>query len=456
MKGPKLSRRATLAGLAAGAPMETAAARARPPNIVFILADDLGLHDISSFGRPDFETPHIDTLARDGVKLTKSYANSCTCSPTRTALLSGRYQYRLEVGNYDPLIRDDIGFPAGHPTLASILRGRGYRTALIGKWHLGGPPLFSPLRSGYDEFFGFMGGAIDYYTHDLGGLAGPRRTPDFYENETPVVREGYATDLFTERALSFLGAHHERPFFLSLHYSAPHWPWQSRGDAGAPRMSDFHFDGGTPAIYAEMVRALDDGVGAVLAELDRQGLGDNTIVIFTSDNGGERFSYQWPLRGQKGSLHEGGIRVPTLVRWPQRLAAGSECAAVTITMDWLPTLVGAAGARPDRRYPSDGIDIMPMLMGAPPAERTLFWRTADQAAALRASWKYLRQGGFEYLYDLSADPGERANVRLRQGEVFAELKHAYETWETAMLPIPADARIDPSVLERLEALQPPR
>lgn len=455
MKTRAISRRATLAGLGTAA-ATPATAQARRPNIVFIMADDLGVHDLSCFGRPDYETPNIDTLARDGVKLTASYANSCTCSPTRTALLSGRYQYRLEVGNYDPLIRADIGFPPGHPTLASILRRAGYRTALVGKWHLGAPPLFGPLRSGYDEFFGITGGAADYYTHDLGGLAGPARTPDLYENESPIAREGYATDLFTERALAFVQANRARPFFLSLHYTAPHWPWQSRTDAGAPRASDFHFDGGTPAIYADMVRALDDGVGAVLAELDRQGLRENTIVVFTSDNGGERYSYHWPLRGGKGSLHEGGIRVPTLVRWPERLAPGGECAGVNITMDWLPTLVGAAGARPDRRYPSDGVDIMPLLMGAPGAPRTLFWRTADQGAAHSGTWKYLRRGALEYLYELSADPGERANLRLREGDMFATLKHAFEAWEAAMLPIPEDARIDPAVLEHLEALQPPR
>lgn len=457
MGNATISRRAALAALAAGATARTAVARtrARRPNVLFILADDLGVHDISCFGRPDFQTPHIDTLARDGVKLTASYANSCTCSPTRTALLSGRYQYRLPVGNYDPLIRADIGFPPEHPTLASLLRNAGYRTGLIGKWHLGVAPLFGPLKSGYDEFFGLMGGAIDYFSHDLGTLAGPPRTPDLYENETPVVREGYATDLFTERALAFIEANRARPFFLSLHYNAPHWPWQSRTDPGAPRANDFHFDGGSPSVYAQMMAALDEGVGAALAALDTHGLRENTIVIFTSDNGGERFSYQWPLRGEKTTLYEGGIRVPTLVRWPGGLPANSTCDGVNITMDWLPTLLRVAGARPHPRYPSDGADIMRMLAGAPPRERTLHWRAVDQAAARRGQWKYLRFGDLEYLFDLNSDPGERANLRQRHADVFESLRSAYRSWDASMLPIPDDARIDPAILRRLEALRPP-
>jgi arylsulfatase A-like enzyme len=320
---------------------------------------------------------------------------------------------------------------------------------------LGAAPLFGPLKSGYDEFFGLMGGAMDYYTHDLGTLAGPPRTPDLYENETPIIREGYATDLFTARAIAFIESNRTRPFFLSLHYTAPHWPWQSRTDPGARRANDFHFDGGSPAIYTAMIAALDEGVGAVLAALDTHGLSENTLVVFTSDNGGERFSYQWPLRGEKTTLYEGGIRVPTLVRWPGRLPAGATPDGVNITMDWLPTLLRAASAQPHPRYRSDGVDILPMLTGAAPPERTLYWRAVDQAAALRGRWKYLRLGELEYLYDLGTDPNERANLRVRQADIFAALRHAHQSWAAGMLPIPDDARIDPAVLQRLEALRGP-
>jgi arylsulfatase A-like enzyme len=255
--------------------------------------------------------------------------------------------------------------------------------------------------------------------------------------------------------VAFIESNRARPFFLSLHYTAPHWPWQSRTDPGAPRANDFHFDGGSQAIYAEMVSALDEGIGAVLAALDAHGLRENTLVIFTSDNGGERFSYQWPLRGEKTTLYEGGIRVPTLVRWPERLPSGVTRGGVNITMDWLPTLLGIAGAQAHPRYPSDGVDLMPLLMGREAAERTLYWRAVDQAAALRGRWKYLRLGELEYLYDLQTDPGERANVRVRRTDIFDPLKNAYDIWQAGMLPIPDDARINPDVLRRLEALRAP-
>ncbi|MCG8443472.1 MAG: sulfatase-like hydrolase/transferase, partial [Caulobacterales bacterium] len=228
------TRRAAIAGGAAfalgaaAAGARAAEARGISPNVVFIMADDLGAHDLSCYGRPDYTTPRIDSLATDGVLLTQAYANSATCSPTRVALLSGRYQQRYLVGNYDPLVDGKrIGFPPDEPTLASRFRARGYHTGLVGKWHLGEPPLFGPLKSGYDEFFGLHGSHVDYFTHDRERLGAGGRAPDLFDGAAPANETGYLTDLITERSVAFIRARRAEPFFLSVHYTAPHWPWQT-------------------------------------------------------------------------------------------------------------------------------------------------------------------------------------------------------------------------------------
>ncbi len=459
MTQDSITRRDVLLGGAAVLAARTVDARSahRRPNIVFILADDLGAGDLSCYGRPDYRTPHIDSLARDGVKLTQAYANSCTCSPTRVALLSGRYQNRLAVGNYDPLPpQATVGFPADHPTLPSTLKRAGYATGLIGKWHLGTAEQHSPRACGYGEFFGLRGSHVDYYTHANAKFAPGSSEPDLYENETPIKQDGYATDMFSDRAVSFIERHREQPFLLSLHYTAPHWPWQGPDGPGGARLTDFHYEGGSLQTYAAMMGSLDAGVGRVLAALDRLQLRDDTIVVFTSDNGGERFSYQWPLRGAKFDLLEGGIRVPALVRWPKRLLGGAVSEQLVMTMDWLPTFAGAAGAAVSATHPSDGVDVLPMLAGERPLlERSVFWRTQWSHAARQGRWKYLVERNHEYLYDVSADPMERANRRLAEPQIAASLKQSYQAWAASMAPIPADAHVPRELYERLEALERP-
>src|SRR5262245_2931262 len=266
---------------------------ASKPNILFILADDLGWGDLSCYGRPDYKTPVLDDLARRGVRLTQAYANSSTCSPTRVALITGRYQNRLPVGLYDPLpAGTTVGLPPDHPTLPGLLKAAGYRTALVGKWHLGWPPAFGPLKSGYDEYFGQLGGGMTYFTHRAGPFLGAPVAAGLYDGETRVEREGYATDLFADRAVEIVRRVDPRPFFVSLHFNAPHWPWEGPQDkAQAPSLREMaHYEGGSPRVYAAMMQSLDAAIGRVLKALDAAGHARNTIVVFSSDNGGERYS----------------------------------------------------------------------------------------------------------------------------------------------------------------------
>lgn len=424
----------------------SAHAKGGRPNILFILADDLGYADLSVYGQRDFNTPILDRLARDGLRFTDGYANSAVCSATRFGLITGRYQYRLRGGLEEPLAgaANNIGLPPDHPTLPSLLRQHGYSTALFGKWHLGSLPNFGPLKSGYDVFFGNYGGAVDYFTHKTG--VGDSAPEGLFEGEVPVEKVGYYTDLLAERASEYIGAQKkDAPFFLSLHFTAPHWPWEGPQDADAARdlKSLFHYDGGSRQTYAEMVRSLDAAIGRVLQQLDKRGLADNTIVLFSSDNGGERFSDTWPFSGQKTELLEGGIRVPTIVRWPRAIKGGRVSPQVVISMDWFSTLLAAAGAQPDSAYPPDGENLLPHLLdGNTQIPRTLFWRykSHSQSAVRSGNWKYLRIAGNEYLFDLAKDPRERANLKDKEPQVFAGLKKQWEEWNAGMLPITDEVR----------------
>jgi len=264
------------------------------PNILFILADDLGYGDLSVYGQPGFKTPHLDALAAQGVRFTQAYANSAVCSATRFGLITGRYQYRLRGGLEEPIAgaSDTVGLPPEHPTLPSLLKSAGYKTALFGKWHLGYLPKFGPLKSGYDLFFGNYGGAVDYFTHK--GGVGEQVPEDLYEGELRVHEVGYYTDVLARHACDYIQQQQEdQPFFMSLHFTAPHWPWEGPHDEETSRQlkSLFHYDGGGLAKYAEIVGALDAAVGRVLKALEEKKLDSNTIVVFTSDNGGERFSH---------------------------------------------------------------------------------------------------------------------------------------------------------------------
>jgi arylsulfatase A-like enzyme len=449
-----VSRRRFLSGLgcaaaAAALPRSTSAAdRVRRPNILFILADDLGYADLSCYGRRDYRTPVLDELAADGMRFTQAYANSCVCSPTRVALATGRYQYRLAAGLEEPIgalglvAGEASGLPPLHPTSASLLRAAGYRTALIGKWHLGEPPNFGPLQSGYDQFFGIAGGGVDYVSHTAPGPG----LPDLYDGEKLVSVEGYLTDLLSDKAVEFVKASKraDKPFFLSLHYTAPHWPWQAPGDSAMPKERVlFDLEGGSLEVYARIMKSLDSGIGRVLKSLREAGVDRNTLVVFTSDNGGERFSDNWPFTGQKMDLLEGGIRVPLIARWRDGIRGGTTSGQVAISMDWVPTLLALGGSAPDPSFPSDGIDLSSVLRGGKEiGPRALYWRMLyrQQAAIRSGDWKYLRIGENEFLFDLAADARERANRRRYEPQRFADLKARFEQWNASMLPLPQSQR----------------
>ncbi|WP_353228099.1 sulfatase-like hydrolase/transferase [Novosphingobium sp.] len=445
------SRRQTLAGIgsfsvaAAGAGRAGAAPAGKRPNVVFIIADEMGYGDLSVYGQTDYITPHIDQLAARGVRLTQAYANSAVCSASRFAIITGRYQYRLRGGLEEPIAgaSDTLGLPPDHPTLPSLFRKAGYRTALFGKWHLGSLPKFGPTKSGYDVFFGNFGGAVDYFTHK--GKVGEKEPEDLYEGTVPVHKTGYYTHLLGDRAVDYIEkAAPDVPFFLSLHFTAPHWPWEGPGDEAVSRdLKDiFHYDGGSLATYAKIVAALDEQAGRVTAALAATGQADNTVIVFTSDNGGERFSKTWPFSGQKTELLEGGIRVPALVVWPGRISPGSVCTQVAAGMDWLPTLLATIDAAPDPAYPSDGMNLLPALLGqAAPHDRTLFWRyKANRQRAVRSGdWKYLKINDNEFLFNVVVDTRERANLAERNPDMLKHLKSVWDTWNKGMLPIRGDS-----------------
>ncbi|MES3004331.1 MAG: sulfatase-like hydrolase/transferase [Pseudomonadota bacterium] len=423
------------------------------PNIIFIVADDLGFADLGCYGGRDAKfgpvSPVLDSLAANGLKFTQGYSNSPVCSPTRFALMTARYQYRLRGAAEEPINSKSrgsttLGLPPEHPTLPSLLNASGYRTALIGKWHMGYPPAFGPLRSGYDEFFGPMSGGVDYFTHCAFGGA-----HDLYEGDGEKHEAGYLTDLLSRRAVDFVNrsASGGSPFFLSLHYTAPHWPWETRDDeavAAEVKANLFHLHGGNIHAYQKMIHHMDEGIGWVMDALRANGIADNTLVVFTSDNGGERFSDNWPLVGGKMDLTEGGIRVPWIAHWPDEIAAGGVSGQHCMTMDWSATMLDAAGVAADPAYPLDGVSLLPVLRDASHAfERPLHWRMKHrgQRALRDGDWKYLRVDGIDYLFNIASDERERANHAAREPQRLAAMRAGWERWNQTMPAIPEDATV---------------
>jgi len=424
-----------VAALLLGAGAQLPAQTTRPPNVVLILMDDLGYGDLGSYGAPDVRTTNVDRLAREGVRLTDAYANGAVCTPTRTALITGRYQqrFRLEWALGATPGDLELGLPATGTSLPALLKANSYATGLVGKWHLGWKPEFGPLTHGFDEFYGFLSGAHDYYTRNTAD--GP---PDLYDNTTPVEPAGYLTDEITRRGVSFIARHADGPFFLEVAYNAVHWPFEPPDrpptDATVRPLRQMPDDSvaATRQDYVRMLERADQGVGQILAELERRGVANNTLVIFTNDNGGEWLSRNAPLYHRKGTLWEGGIRVPLILRWPGRLPAAKTSAQVAITFDLTATILAATRTPLPAGYHPDGIDLLPVLRGDSPVERRLFWRinrpNRRQQAVRSGRWKLLVDAGQYLLFDLSNDPGERTDLAARHPDIVVALKGALAAW----------------------------
>ncbi len=406
---------------------EEPAARRRP-NIVVIVSDDQGYADVGCYGCKDIPTPHLDSLARDGVRFTDGHVSCPVCSPTRAGLMTGRYQQRFG-HEMNPGAQPERGLPRSEITLANLLKAAGYATGAVGKWHLGMTPELHPQSRGFDEFFGFLAGAHSY----LDAHADARNP--IYRGREPIDEKEYLTDAFTREAVSFIERHRKHPFFLYLTYNAVHTPMH----ATEKYLARFaNIPDATRRTYTAMLSALDDGVGEVLRKLREAGLEQDTLVFFFSDNGGPpvNASSNYPLRGHKGSMWEGGIRVPFLVKWPGRIAAGAVYRHPAISLDVLPTAVAAAGGELPKDRAMDGVNLVPYLTGKnpKPPHDILFWRMRNNRAVRKANWKLIVSGTTPaQLFDLSKDIGEATDVAAEKAEVVRDLSQALEKWEGQMV-----------------------
>jgi arylsulfatase A-like enzyme len=451
-----------LAALVVGAlsPAVQAAPGSRP-NVIVILADDLGYNDTGFNGCRDIPTPNIDRIAREGVRFANGYVSHSVCSPTRAGLMTGRYQQRFGYeNNFGYLITDPrIGLPRDEVTIADILKRAGYATGAIGKWHLGAHPVLHPNRRGFAEFFGFLGGGHDYFSsgRDLDEYTAEilrDGVPDWMkvadpeilsEWQTPVLRNSttvklfdYMTTEFGREAVSFVERHRAGPFFLYLSFNAPHTPLQ----APPKYLERFSaIENEQRRLCAAMVAAMDDAVGELLDALDRHRLARNTLVFFLSDNGGSvayNASSNTPFRGKKGDLLEGGIHIPFAVRWPAKIPRGTVYELPVISLDILPTAAAAAEADLPDGLTLDGVDLLPYLTGeneAAPHER-LFWRWKGRGlfAVREGPYKAVGvTGSGPMLYDLAEDPGERHDLAVAQPKILERLLTAYRAWDAKLM-----------------------
>lgn len=434
------------------------AAAADRPNIIFILVDDLGYADVGCMGAKDIKTPHIDRLATEGLKFTDFYANAPVCTPTRTAFITGRWQqrvgfewamgftaeqYRRVNGQWveepDKLA---LGLPSSEVTIATLLKSVGYATGCFGKWHLGYQPEHNPTRHGFDEYFGVLLGHADYYRYNY--FDG---TYELRDGDQPAKAEGYLTELISQRAAQFVRKHAKEPFFCYVPYNAVHSPYQPP-NRPLPAVTKENMYDGNRQIYAQMVEKVDEGVGLILNELEKNGIADNTLIVFSSDNGGERYSDNSPLFNHKQTLWEGGIRVPCLMRWPARLPKAQLMHQPAITMDLTATFLAAAtdqltdsNAKSKiqnlKSPPLDGINLLPILQGQQPTQdRTFYWRVnrsnRQQKAIRHGDWKYVQDAAVDLLFNLKEDISERRDVSIHHPEILADLKARLKNWEAEM------------------------
>lgn len=409
--------------------MARAAAAARNPNIVLIVADDLGYGELGIQGG-SIPTPHIDSIGAAGVRFTQGYVSCPVCSPTRAGLMTGRYQQRFgHELNPGPAqeAADNFGLPLDQVTLADRLKKLGYRTGMVGKWHLGYKPEYHPQKRGFDEFFGFLGGAHPYNSEQAGN--------PILRGTTPAPESAYLTTAFAREAASFIDRHAAAPFFLYLPFNAVHNPLQATDEYSARTA---HIGDPKRRTFAAMLTALDDAVGAILDRLRRHKLDNDTLVIFISDNGGptpQTSSQNGSLRGFKAQVYEGGIRVPLLMRWTGRIPKSSTYTQPVIALDLHSTAVAAAGGSAPGL---DGVDLFPYLAGKRPDKphQTLFWRFGTQSAVRHGPWKLLRlrKEAPPQLYNLDRDPAETNDLATAEPARTAELEALYSAWDSQLQP----------------------
>ncbi|MCC7492222.1 MAG: sulfatase-like hydrolase/transferase [Fimbriimonadaceae bacterium] len=435
-----LDRRSFLQLTAAGAGLAAAGGlrgqAPRRPNVVVIVTDDQGSADVGFRGCRDIPTPHLDSLAANGVVCRQAYVSHPFCSPTRAGLLTGRYQQRFGHENNPAWLPADTvaGLPVDQVTLADTLRGAGYATGAVGKWHLGAAPCFHPLRRGFQEYFGIRGGGHDYFRQQLTGEAREYLIP-LDRNGESVAETEYLTDAFSREAGAFVDRHAAEPFFLYLAYNAPHTPLQAPPEdlARFAAIAD-----PKRRTYAAMLSRVDAGVGRLLATLRARQVLQDTLIVYFSDNGGPlgekgNASGNAPLRAGKGSCYEGGVRTPWAMQWPARLTAGRVYDQPVISLDVFATAAAAAGAKVPHAI--DGVDLLPHLTGAnpaPPHER-LHWRSGPSWALREGDWKVVKPGqGAPQLFDLAADPAESRDLAAAQPERLARLTATHDAWNAEL------------------------
>jgi arylsulfatase A-like enzyme len=429
-------------GVAAGA-MNMRAAQQRP-NIVLILADDLGYVDLGCAGDSSIHTPHIDKLASQGIRLTDFVVTWPACTPSRSSILTGRYPQRN--GLYDMIRNDEVnwkhvfteeeyavseemtlGLDVREVTIGQVMKSAGYATGVFGKWDSGRAKRFLPLQRGFDSFYGFANTGIDYYTHERYGVA------SMFRGNERIKEEGHATDLFKREALRFIDQNQRQPFFLYLPINAPHGA--STFDRSAPQVPEKYLDmyrGDRRAQYKALITHMDDAIGEILARLDQYSLSDNTLVIFTSDNGGTG-DRNGRLRGGKATLWEGGFRVPMIARFPGRIPAGAVSDQLASTLEFLPTFAKLAGAHAPRGVRLDGFDMMPLLENrAATQRREMYWQQRGNKAARVGEWKWIESKAGGGLFHLPSDPGEQKDLSVEKPDVRAMVKEKWNAWRKEM------------------------
>lgn len=403
------------------------------PNIILIMTDDLGYGDIGCFGNTEILTPSLDKLASEGLKFTDFHSNGSVCSPTRAALLTGRYQQRSGVEGVIFAMGDtrQTGLAIEELTFADYLKSVGYKTGIVGKWHLGYRIDFNPIYQGFDYFRGYVSGNVDYHSHiDGAGF------PDWWHNLEKIEEEGYVTDLITDYSIEFIEKNKDQPFCLYVAHEVPHYPFQGRKDK-ADRFpgKTFKKQHGSrkdkKGAYKEMIEVMDEGIGKIMLKLEELKLKDNTIVIFCSDNGGlGEVADNGDLRGSKGSLWEGGHRVPAIAYWPGYIRAGSITNETVLSMDFFPTFVNLTNEKSDQKFNFDGVDITRLLIEEQSLpDRSVFWKYRNQKVVRHDEWKLLVENDTSYLYNLADDLSEEIDLVTLEGSIASQLKLELEEWE---------------------------